>query len=119
MTIQYSDVKVMIKVSLATICLALTGFVMAGPQILVIAPACLMSSLWCAIRRSSWSWVLFVYPFTFGFTSAWIGYFEILDFWQSFEFYISIGIGFFGCALIALGLCKLINGSNQSQANAI
>ena len=95
--------------------IAASSILMVGPQIVVIVPLALVLGLMFALRRSSWSLVCFGYPFTFGLISAWIGYKEMPGYERTPAFGVSIGIGLVGCALIAMGLGKVLAGKKGQE----
>ena len=88
---------------------------MVGPQIMLLVPVAIITGIIFAVRRSFWSAVFFGYPFTFGFTVAWIGYYETPGYQNTLFCAVSITIGLIGLGLIALGLWhSLPNGKTKN-----
>ena len=76
---------------------------MIGPQIVLLVPAALLLGVLFTAVRSSWSWVSFGYPLTYGLVSAYIGCAEISNYYYTTGFWFCLGIGLFGLLLVARG----------------
>ena len=86
-----------------SILIAACSILLIGPQIVLIIPAALLLGVLFTAVRSSWSWVSFGYPLTFGLVSVWIGCVEIPNYYYTTGCWLSLGIGLFGLLLIARG----------------
>ena len=106
-------------VPVLTTLIAAGNIVMIGPQVVLIVPLALVIGLVFALRRSFWSLVCFGYPFTFGLTSAWIGYNELPGYERSPAFAISVGVGLLGVVLVAVGLWKVLPVRQVKQSDGI
>ena len=98
-----------------TVAIAASSNLMVGPQIVLLVPLALVLGLVFGLRRSLWSLVFHGYPLTFGLISAWIGYKEMPGYERTPAFAVSIGIGLVGCALIAMGLGKVLAGRIRNR----
>ena len=91
------------KTACFSILVAACSILMIGPQIVLMVPAALLLGVLFIAVRSSWCWVSFGYPLTFGLISAWIGCAEIPNYYYTTGFGLSLGIGLSGLSLIARG----------------
>lgn len=91
------------KTACFSILVAACSILMIGPQIVLMVPAALLLGVLFVAVRSSWCWVSFGYPLTFGLISAWIGCAEIPNYYYTTGFGLSLGIGLSGLSLIARG----------------
>ena len=108
----------LIKTSAAlflTALIAAGGFLMIGPQMMIIMPMAVAAGIVFALRRSFWSLVCFGYPLTFGLISAWIGYWEMPGYERTVAFGVSVALGLVGVSLIATGLWKVLPGSDGKK----
>ena len=91
------------KTACFTVLVAACSILLIGPQIVLMIPAALLLGVLFTAVRSSWSWVSFGYPLTFGLVSACIGCAEISNYYYTTGFWFSLGIGLFGLLLVARG----------------
>ncbi len=96
-----------------SVVIAASCIVMVGPQITVIVPVALILGVCFAVQRSYGAMICFGYPLTFGLISAWIGCNEMSGYQLTLDFFISMGCGLIGYALIALGLWKTLPGGKS------
>ena len=90
-----------------TVLVAACSILLIGPQIVLMIPAALLLGVLFTAVRSSWSWVSFGYPLTFGLVSTWIGCAELPNYYYTTGFWFSLGIGLFGLLLVARGFWLL------------
>ena len=88
---------------------------MNGPQIALMVPAALLLGVLFVGVRSSWCWVSFGYPLTFGLISAWIGCAEIPNYYYTTGFGLSLGIGLSGLLLVARGFWLITAAKSTSK----
>ncbi|MGC6551292.1 MAG: hypothetical protein ACON5D_18210 [Rubripirellula sp.] len=91
------------KTACFTVLVAACSILLNGPQIVLVIPVALLLGVLFTAVRSSWSWVSFGYPLTYGLVSAYIGCAEISNYYYTTGFGLSLGIGLSGLSLIARG----------------
>ena len=99
---QYRAARVA-KTACFTVLVAACSILLIRPQIVLMIPAALLLGVLFTAVRSSWSWVSFGYPLTYGLVSACIGCAEISNYYYTTGFWFSLGIGLFGLLLVARG----------------
>ena len=97
-----------ILVSVLTLTFMAGSFLMIGPQILPILAVSFCLGIFFVFRKSFLSLVFFGYPITFGWVSAYIGFYELDDYINDSGFSVALGIGALGTILVFLGFWKTL-----------
>jgi len=97
-----------ILIFLLTLTLMAGSFLLIGPQIVPIVATSFCLGIFFVFRKSFLSLVFFGYPLTFGWVSAYIGFYELNNYVNDSEFWVAIGIGALGTMLVFLGFWKTL-----------
>ena len=97
-----------ILIFLLTLTLMAGSFLLIGPQIVPIVATSFCLGIFFVFRKSFLSLVFFGYPITFGWVSAYIGFYELDDYINDSGFSVALGIGALGTILVFLGFWKTL-----------
>ena len=97
-----------ILIFLLTLTLMAGSFLLIGPQIVPIVATSFCLGIFFVFRKSFLSLVFFGYPITFGWVSAYIGFYELDDYINDSGFSVALGIGALGTMLVFLGFWKTL-----------
>jgi len=97
-----------ILIFLLTLTLMAGSFLLIGPQIVPIVATSFCLGIFFVFRKSFLSLVFFGYPITFGWVSAYIGFYELDDYIIDSGFSVALGIGALGTMLVFLGFWKTL-----------
>jgi len=97
-----------ILIFLLTLTLMAGSFLLIGPQIVPIVAVSFCLGIFFVFRKSFLSLVFFGYPLTFGWVSAYIGFYELDDYINDSGFSVALGIGALGTVLVFLGFWKTL-----------
>ena len=97
-----------ILIFLLTLTLMAGSFLLIGPQIVPIVATSFCLGIFFVFRKSFLSLVFFGYPITFGWVSAYIGFYELDDYINDSGFSVALGIGALGTVLVFLGFWKTL-----------
>jgi len=97
-----------ILIFLLTLTLMAGSFLMIGPQIVPIIGVSFCLGIFFVFRKSFLSLVFLGYPITFGWVSAYIGFYELDDYINGSGFWVALGIGALGTMLVFLGFWKTL-----------
>ena len=97
-----------ILIFLLTLTLMTGSFLLIGPQIVPILAVSFCLGIFFVFRKSFLSLVFFGYPITFGWVSAYIGFYELDDYIKDSGFWVALGIGALGTMLVFLGFWKTL-----------
>ena len=97
-----------ILIFLLTLTLMAGSFLLIGPQIVPIVATSFCLGIFFVFRKSFLSLVFFGYPLTFGWVSAYIGFYELDDYINDSGFSVALGIGALGTVLVFLGFWKTL-----------
>ena len=97
-----------ILIFLLTLTVLAGSFLLIGPQIVPIVAVSFGLGTFFICTKSFLSLVFFGYPLTFGWVSAYIGFYELNNYANDSEFWVAIGIGALGIMLVFLGFWKIL-----------
>ena len=97
-----------ILIFLLTLTLMAGSFLLIGPQIVPIVATSFCLGIFFVFRKSFLSLVFFAYPLTYGWVSACIGFYELNNYANDSEFWVTLGIGALGTVLVFLGFWKTL-----------
>ena len=97
-----------ILIFLLTLTVLAGSFLLIGPQIVPIIGVSFCLGIFFVFRKSFLSLVFFGYPITFGWVSAYIGFYELDDYINGSGFWVALGIGALGTMLVFLGFWKTL-----------
>ena len=97
-----------ILIFLLTLTVLAGSLLLIGPQIVPIVAVSFGLGTFFICTKSFLSLVFFGYPLTFGWVSAYIGFYELNNYANDSEFWIAQGIGSLGTMLVFLGFWKTL-----------